>query len=469
MALFVPRSSKKVLQDLQAKVLSRTKLSDINIGSTLHILLNAIATEIANTESRLFEIREGFSLSNATGEELDQRCSELPPIGISRKKNIAASGSVLKITRSSNVDLNNPLVIPAGSTVSRSSNGVQYRTTQDAVIAAAATTVDNVPVVASRPGDDGNCLEGEIDTVVNMPASVISVTNTSPIGNGLNKESDASLRQRALRYVNSIGRVSKSSLEYLGTTYKSSDNSSFTFAKVYEDPTIPGYSELVVDDGTGLRNVESLLQETAVYTVPAGGARFLTHQRPATRDFTTDNIIVTRNNARVNLREDEFVSLPERGLVYFKPGVLLEDDTVQFTGFRVYNGLIPQLQEQIEGNINNGSVQTGFRAAGTRVRVVPPTITDFEVDIRIIVQPQQDREVVQLSVKNAAVDYINSLDIGKEVTSSTLTTHLMVTQPLASCSIYIKGTNTLFEALYPNSAKHVLRTDSSKISVTTSL
>lgn len=469
MPLFTPRTSKAVLRDLQAKVLSRTKLSDINIGSTLHVLLNAVATEIANTESRLFEIREGFSLSNATGEELDQRCSELPPIGIVRKKDLAASGSVLTITRSNAVDLNLPLVIPAGSTVSRSNNGVQYRTTQDAVILATATSVTEVPIVCTRTGDDGNCLEAEIDTVVNMPSSIVSVTNTLPLGNGLNRESDASLRARALRYVNSIGRVSKSSLEFLGTTYQGPDNSSFTFARVFEDPENPGVSELIVDDGTGLKNNRSLLITGDDFTVPVGGARFLTHERPATKEFSPDNINVTRSGERVDISENQFVSIPERGLIYFKPNVLQEGDVVSFSGFRKYTGLIAQLQEQIEGNINNGSIQTGFRAAGTRVRVLPPTITDVELDIKIIVQPQQDREVVKLAVQNAAVDYINSLDIGKELTSATLTTHLMITQPLGSCSIFIKGTNTLFQALYPASARHVLRTQSNKITVTSSL
>ena len=99
MAIFVPRNPQQVLREMLGKVVNRTELSDVQVGSSLFTLLNAMAHEVANTEARMFNLRASFALENAEGEDLDARVSELPPIGISRKKSSNASGSVLKITR----------------------------------------------------------------------------------------------------------------------------------------------------------------------------------------------------------------------------------------------------------------------------------------------------------------------------------------------------------------------------------
>jgi len=464
MPVFVPRTSKQVLRDLLAKVVSRTDVSDVNVGSTLFTLLNGVAVEIANTEARFFNLRQGFSLQNASGQELDQRCSELPPIGIRRKRRTAAAGSALKITRDDS-DINNQLTIPAGSLVSRNDNGQQYRTAQDVSIPAGFTEIDNVYIVALTPGELANANENDINTIISMPDTVISVLNTSQISNGLDRESDASLRNRATRYINSIGRVSKSALEFLGTTFISSDNVSFKFAKIFEDPEHPGYAELVVDDGTGLRQPASEIVSNVSYVMPSGGSRFITHERPAVRPIGLHQITVTRNNADINIVESDYVSIPERGLIFFREGFLQEGDRVSINNIRCYRGLMAELQAEIEGNANNGAILTGFRAAGTRVRVVPPLITAFECDVRIIIRPDQNSEVIKTQIKEAIIDFINDLDIGAQLRPSSLTTHLMTTQPILSCTLFKTGTENVLETVYPFSAKHVLRTSLGNINV----
>ena len=78
MPVFVPRTSKQVLRDLLSKVVSRTDVSDVNVGSTLFTLLNGVAVEIANTEARFFNIRQGFSIKNASGEAVSYTHLTLP-------------------------------------------------------------------------------------------------------------------------------------------------------------------------------------------------------------------------------------------------------------------------------------------------------------------------------------------------------------------------------------------------------
>lgn len=464
MPVFVPRSSKQVLRDLLAKVVSRTDVSDVNVGSTLFTLLNGVAVEIANTEARFFNIRQGYSIQNATGEELDQRCAELPPIGIRRKRRTSASGSALKIIRNDS-DINNALTIPTGSIVSRNDNGQQYRTAQDVVIPAGVLEIDNVYIVALSPGEIANANEGDINTIIKMPDTVTEVTNTSQISNGLDREDDASLRNRATRYINSIGRVSKSALEFLGTSFISTDSVSFKFAKIYEDPERPGYAELVVDDGTGLRQPPQELVNNVSYVISGNGSRFITHERPATTPIGLHQIELSRGGNNIQLQDIDYVSIPERGLIFFREGVLQDGDRVTVRGIRCYRGLMAELQEEIEGNVNNGAILTGFRAAGCRVRVVPPLLTQFEADIRIIIRPDQNSENMKQQIKEAVVDFVNDLDIGEHLRPSALITHLMTTQPILSCSIFIAGTNTPMNAVYPQSAKHVLRATQGDINV----
>lgn len=464
MPLFTPRTPESILRDLISKVVSRTELSDVSVGSTLFTILNSVALEVANTEGRLANIRRGFSIQNASGTELDARVAELPPVGISRKTNINASGSVLRINRDPS-DVLLDLLIPAGSTVQRGDTGIQYRTASDTILPAGDDFIDNVYIICTASGDTGNAEEGVIDTITSMPNGVTSVENTLAITNGQTYEDDTSLRNRAIRYINSIGRVSKSALEFLGTTYRNADNVSFKFARVYEDPFNPGMAELVVDDGTGLRNPGFNISERREITVPAGGTNYMTHQSPAIAPLNTGNFDIERNGVTLEITDADFVSIPERGLVFFRDGFLQEGDIVAIRGVRVYTGLIADLQREIEGNVNNGTILTGFRAAGCRVRVVPPTITDFKVSANITVFQGEDPTVIKARVNNAIIDYVNNLDIGKELIPSRLITHLIQTQKIISCDLNIFGTQTKLETVYPASAKHVLRTKNDFITI----
>jgi len=467
MAIFIPRTPEQILRDMLAKVVGRTSLSDVQIGSNIFTLLNSMAHEVANTEARLFNLRRSYSLDDSTGEDLDARVAELPPVGISRKRSTTAGGSVLKIQRDISPTYGD-ILIPAGSLISRSADGITYRIPQDIIMVAGdGEFKEDVYIVCNTQGESGNCKEGDIDTIQSMPDGIVSITNTVAIGNGLDKETDLSLRSRAKRYINSLGRTGKSSLEFLGTSFISSANTSFTFANVYEDPEQPGFCELVVDDGTGLKDAGTRASSAREFTIPDGGSRFLTHERPATRPITAGQIRVERDGNVVNIRAGDIVSIPERGLVYFKDGVLQANDEVKLPSIRVHTGAIAELQEEIEGNVNNPSVLTGFRSAGVRVRVVPPTVTDQGVKCNIIVSPEFDKDVVIRNVKEAIVDFVNEIPIGKELIPSSLTTHLMITQNIMSAALFVRASTTPMGSQFPQSAKHVLRTNEAIVDVFT--
>lgn len=467
MALFTPRTAAEVMRDLLGKVVGRTKLSDINVGSTLHTLLNSVAHEIAATEARMFMLRKSYALTEAVGQDLDARVAELPPVGITRKKATNAAGSVLKITR---LDATEELIIPAGSSVTRPDNGTLYETVADVTMAVGELVKEEIYIVCTTVGTSGNCEAGTITSKVNFPSEIDEVTNPLPLTSGVDRELDSSLRARALRYVNSLGRTTKSSLEFLGLSFVSSDNVSFPFAKVYEDPENPGYAELVVDDGTGLKNPPIIRGEDRLVRIPTGGTRFITHQRPATRPVRRDDMTITDSDGNeVNINDTDFISIPERGVVYFKDGVLPEGGTVNIRFLRLYTGIIKELQEEIEGSPNNGEQLTGWRSAGCRVRVVPPIVDDIAFDIAIIVRPEFNFDVVSQQVKNASIAYVNRTGIGEPFLVSKLIAHLMRTQSIEACSLFVKNTNTPLDNIYTTSTKSVIRIAEEDITVKSSI
>lgn len=458
---FTPRFPHQIARDIASKVVSRTQLNDVNIGSSLQVFINAIAYELASTEARMFDIRKSYSLKYAQGTDLDERCAELPPVGISRLHQTTASGAVLQIDRS---DTTAEIVIPAGSIVSRSKDGIQYQITRDHVMPVGIGRLENVPIAALSVGAIGNVGSGEIDTIVEMPEEITAVLNTRGIYTGVDKEDDESLRARAQRYVRSLNRTSPSAAEYLGTSFISSDNTRFKFSSVYESEETPGYAELVVDDGTGLTAYEA--QGTDVGgRVPPGGQSFITHQRPATQPIQNTQITIIRNGVAFRPNARDFVSIPERGIIRFQPGVLLEGDQYSVTNYNIYKGLVFELQEEIEGNSDNGNIVTGFRAAGCRLRVVPPDVFTVRLDARIIVSPEQDVNVVNLSVRQGIESYINDLDIGQPLRVADAITELMITQRILSISFFTAGTDIPLADIYPANGKTALRTELGNISV----
>lgn len=459
---FRPRTPHNIMQDLLAKVVGRTKLNDVTVGSALYTVLQSIAYEVASMEGRIARVRNSFDLNTAQGADLDTRVQELPPVGITRRVSSYSSGAVLKVVRGDNGV--GELIIPARSLVSRGEDGFQYFLPEQVIIPDGDIVSQNIFVVADTAGSDGNCFAGAIDTIIDMPEGVFSVENTRPITNGADRESDQSLRNRALRYIRSLGRCQVDALVSLALNFIDSNGATFRFAEVFEDPENLGYSELIVDDGSGLAQFTKP-GETTSATVPPGGQDFIYHQYPATEHITTNNInIIKASGGVISPPADKIVSIPERGLVYFKDNYLEEGDVWQVYGYDVFRGPVQELQKEIEGSTDDdANISTGFRAAGTRVRVLPPIVRTVSFSILIDVKPEYDINEVKRNVKDVISVYFASLGLGEPVYIADLTKEVMNKTNIWSVKFYEYNTDTLLENIYPGNKKTVLRTTPSNI------
>lgn len=459
---FSPKDQSTILRNLISLVVNRTELNDITPGSVLFTLLSAVANELGATERRIKDVRDGFAFENLSGSDLDERVEELPIGGILRRGATSASGAVLTIERTG--DLSQTLVIPAGSTVEASSTGVRYQTISEAVFQVNESKITDVAIKATTTGANGNCLAGTINTISSMPADVSAVYNERSITNAQEEESDTSLRGRANKYIESLARTQPSALEFVALSFVPSDNSKFSFASVFEDPTIPAYSELVVDDGSGLavENVSRLGREMNGL-VPAGGVNIIYHEAPATQALTSENITITRSGSPIFLSSNSFTSIPERGIVYFNEGVLQEGDEWTISGYNVFSGAIAELQREIEGTTSDPNRISGFRASGCRVRVVPPEITRVAFDIGLKVGTSYDIAVVGQNAKTEAEAYVATLKPGETLYVSRLIDAIMNINGVVDVKIYKSNTYEAYDNVSPISNRSAIRTSISSI------
>lgn len=461
MTIFQPRNSQQILRGLLGRVLNRTELSDVNVGSTLYTLMQTVAIELANVETRLNNIRNGYSIQSASGAELDARCAELPPGTIFRKKAGYAGGAVLTINRD---DSSAQLIIPAGSVVQSSISGVEYTTVEQITMAIGVATLENQFIVAKIAGTTGNADVGDIVNIIKMDG-VTSVTNTGAITSGVNEETDGALRSRALKFVKSLGKCQRNSLEYLGESFVSESGQTAKFSRIYEDINIPGYCQLIVDDGQGFTNQDTV-GTTSSGIVGNNGQLYIWHESPATEELKCGtNFTILRDGDAIILDQSQYKSIPERGLIYFNEGVLQTGDEWSVNNYRIYKGFIADLQNEIEGYNNIGQLAIpGYRAAGTRVKVDIPTLQNISFKIELSVNPGLNINNVRNAIKTIVVNYINNLPIGEPLIVTKLIQTIQNSDIVISCKI-LDNNNALLTDTYPNTLKTVLRTNNNLITV----
>ena len=461
MTIFQPRNSQQILRSLLGRVLNRTELSDVNVGSTLYTLMQTVAIELANVETRLNNVRNGYSIQSASGAELDARVAELPPGTIFRKKSGYAGAAVLTINRD---DSSAELIIPVGSVVQSSVSGVEYTTVEQITMAIGVATLENQFIIAKTPGTTGNADVGDIINIIRMPG-VSSVTNTGAITSGVNEETDGALRARALKFVKSLGKCQRNSLEYLGESFVAEDGQTAKFSRIYEDINKPGYCELIVDDGQGFVNQDTV-GTTSNGTVGANGQLYIWHESPATQELKCGvNFTILRDGDQIIFDQSQYKSVPERGLIYFNEGVLQEGDEWSVNNYRIYKGFIADLQDEIEGynNLSQLSIP-GYRAAGTRVKVDIPALQNLSFKIEVAVNPGLNINNTRNAIRLIAINYINNLPIGEPLIVTKLIQTIQNSGLIISCKILDNNNNVLTDT-YPNTLKTVLRTNNNLITV----
>jgi len=483
---YEPRASFEILRDLVAGVVARSELTDITTGSVLSQILTTVAAEISNVEFRLAKIRDSFFFETLTGQDLDDRVAELPPQGISRLPATNATGGGLTLHRAQVLNAQgvgtgvsvdpNAFTVPQGAVFGRIDSDTLYRTIEDVTFAVGLPSAFSATVVCFEAGIVGNCPAGTLTKMISVPREIVSFEQTVGIVGGQSFEPDNQLRSRAKQYLASLARCQPTAIEYAVKSFISSDGIRVQYASLFEDPHRRGYSEVIVDDGSAFADI-TRAGVRADGVVPRGGITILSHERPATHPIMSIKRFDVNNAPLDDLSPDQYISIPERGIVYVVGESFDVGDRWVIEDYEVFGGsLIPELQAMIEGDLDSPVENPGLRAAGTRIRVVPPQVQEIGLDVHVVPLPGLPFVDVANAVEDIIVEYVATLSPGEPLFAARIYDRIMDLDDVLNSHLYESATVEAFQDKYPGggaldpdnpgtAARTVIRTNKRRITI----
>lgn len=461
---FVPRTKQEIHEQLVARLVALSELSDVSEGGVASTMLGTVAEEIEFVEHRLKAIRDAYSLDGADGIDLDERVADLPPPGLRRLEPAAASSAAMTLTRGTTTGT---LDVTAGALYASTDDpDLLYRQTEDITFGVGEAVyppdvlTPPIRVTCVTRGTEGNAPSGTVTRIIDAPDDVIAATNTQPITGGLNRETDAELRLRAKDYLSSLARAQPGALVTLAKSFVSSEGVRVLHAFIYEDAEVPGYSELVVDDGSGMTGYTAA-GVTVGGTVPDSGQERVFHSSPAVAPITLSQIKVNGTPLSTSAPGTEIVSIEERGVVHIlTAGTLSPGDTWEVSGYSVYTGPLRELQVLIEGDPNDPFNSPGYRAAGTRVKVTPPLLQLVNFSINLLVETGAVVADVVEAIQDETVAFLRTLAPGEPLFLPQLSCRLVQLDDVKSLD-FVSPTATV----YPTSPRAVIRTTTDLVEV----
>lgn len=231
-----------MIADMQAL---NPAITDYTEGSVIRSLLETYAKQLQKLQLFAFDgIQEGIQ----TGTYQNFNFQRLPAT--------FASG-LIRFFATTPQPFNQ--VIPAGTLVQVTSNNNTYSVQENTVLPAGAAYVD-VFVIANTLGSAGNTPANTISLFTAI-GFIASVTNLSPIFNGMDQESDAARLTRFQNYVLSFSRGTTYAIEAAASNVFITDSNGNITERVIQalavegfiqDPTLPlGEVSLYIDNGGG--------------------------------------------------------------------------------------------------------------------------------------------------------------------------------------------------------------------------
>jgi uncharacterized phage protein gp47/JayE len=468
---FLPRTKEEIHTYLLAHSLAKSGLTDTEAGSVIATSLGSVAEDTEAVEYRMKLIRDSFDFTRAVGEDLDERIADMPGMEPRRVEGFA-SGAVMTLTRGSSAGTLN---VPAGSLWALGTDPrIQVRQTAAVTFAAGSLTfpasgdTNYAAVTALTGGYAGNAVPGAINVVVDAPSDVVSCTNTLTLSGGRPRETDDELKTRAVAYLSSLSTCQPAALEFFALNHTDTDGKSVSFAHAFEHPSIPAYTELVVDDGSGLTGlIQAGTLVTGTLPTSAGTAGKIFHANPAVSPITRITNTTTGITWTLDPAAPIWVSKEERGVIdlldgqtAFSPG---DGWSIAAADYQVYTGFLRSLQALIEGDATNPLADPGLRASGTRVKAMPPVTQSLDFVINLILDVGAVFEDVETAVNNAVIAYLASLGPGDPYFESQLISRLHKIEGLTGEDSAVEIPTPGVRQLFPNSPRKSFRLGSIQV------
>lgn len=216
------------------------------------------------------------------------------------------------------------------------------------------------------------------------------------------------------------------------------NNGTFTIIDVVDSFTITYVNAGGVIQGA-LGNVT--VADEVVIASAVGGEEFLyLDQFPIDLDVGTTLISSIRNTPNPALTYGtDYVINPASGRIFFDPPLLVgETITARYTFFI---GLIPVVQQVIDGDLNDRANYPGYRPAGVLVRVLSPTVVSFNVEANLVLKDGANRSVAVAAAEQAVLEYVNSRGISGDVIKNELIEQIMSASNAVDINLISPTTN----------------------------
>jgi uncharacterized phage protein gp47/JayE len=425
-----------ILERMTLAVVARTDFSDLVDTSEFRELLAAVARNLDNVYLQLALFKLLFDMTQARGDNLDLRVGDIAPksAGLRRQGARPASGRLV-LSRGA-VDASR-LVYAAG-VVGLTDDGLEFRTTEQAVIESGQTDSNAVTGVAIVPGSSGNVDVGAIRKFRSKPPGLSAITNTTKFARGRDRESDDEYLARALAYLAAQVRATPRAL--LGATFGVEDAASgkqVRFQRLIEPIRRPGTGVLYIDDGAGTARETTDYIDEVVLAAALGGEEYvrLPH-RPVdmSQTFEINRVRATVTTALTRGTDYDFD--PPSGLMRFDPP-LQEDDQILGT-WSGFDGLTEEVQRVVDGDDADETNYPGYRAAGVSIQVLPASVIVLQVSyVLSYAENVTDVEAVNDAVRSAILTYVNNL--GLESSTRNAQSRTLVVEHLDAVVKFVPG------------------------------
>ena len=325
------------------------------------------------------------------------------------------------------------VVVAAGTVVTQLTSGLTYETGAEATIAAGATASAPVAIVAVEAGTDSNT-DAETVKGFSPVAGVETFLNDSACTGGQSEETDAQFRDRIKAYLRSLPRGTPDALKYAVLGVALDAFGSIVAAEVVEGVSAErGQVWIYVDDGNGTIEVtdDNAGSPETVVTATGGELRIFFDNKPvveggsvlATLTWTpiatgVPVVLLEAADYYLNYATGQATLIPGGSAGIPTTGLSVGD--IVTAEYAWFEGLIAEAQKVVDGDPTDRATYPGYRAAGTQVFVVAPTVYQQVITASVTLESGYDATTVLEKASAALNRYINGLGINGDVIFSEL-------------------------------------------------
>lgn len=217
-----PRTAEEVAAAIEEELQRLNSDQPVVVGTQNYAYIQSFSQTLSDQQEQgLADLYDAGYIADATGVELTKKANEL---GVERRDAVAATG-VVEFSRDTNATQDR--VIPSGTRVATGGDdSIAYTTIEQTTIQQGTQTA-KADIRCTETGPQGNVGANSITVMLESQPGVQSVTNPEPVGDpsytltngqtqltsGADRESDASLRDRALDTVAIGGAGTAEALE----------------------------------------------------------------------------------------------------------------------------------------------------------------------------------------------------------------------------------------------------------------